>query len=187
MRTEISVFLRTADGPFQQLLMQQNARGHSLAFYEMLHGMAARDPFTIKAVPRPYVRTVGEINSPVCLFLNRPFTSVNAFFIETLFQEASKEECGIVAGIAVNLRRQVIGTSEVFDTASLFETARSAHEIAVTPSAFFAVRRELLAAAGGLSLLSPSDMQPAATYLSEEAKRQRLRVLQTPWAVATTL
>ena len=187
MAAQISVFLRTADGPFQQLLMTQNARGHSLVFYEMLHGMAAHDPFAARTDFPRYVRTAGEIASPVCLFINRPFAAVNAFFIEALYKEVIKDDCGIVSGIAVNLRRQVIASGKAFDIASLFETEGLAHEVPVASSAFFAVGRELLVAAGGLSILSPSDMQRAAVRLSEEAQRQGLRILQTPWAVATAL
>ena len=185
MAAHITIFLRSQDGPFQQFLLQQNARGHSLVFLEMLHGMAAVNLFTPRAEYPRYVRSLSGIKSPVCLFVNRPLASVNAFFVETLFNEALRADCGLVSGIALDSDRQVVQTRSLFDASAVEAAGEPARDVPAVTDTFFALRRECLAAAGGLSLLSPFNMGSVAVRLSEEARRQGLRVLATSRAVAT--
>jgi hypothetical protein len=187
MSAEISIFLRTEDGPAQQFLLQQNARGHHVEFLDILHGIALPHPYTSQNRPQRYLRTASAITTPVCLFVNRPLAAINPFFIEALFKEALRTDCGLVTGIALDPNRRNLNSGAPFDASFVQPLGASAKPVSHISAFFFATRRECLAAAGGLSILSPSDMQNTAALLAGNARRQNLQILCTPCAVATLL
>jgi len=101
----------------------------------------------------------------VFVFINRPLETLNHSFFEELTAQALREECGVVTGISVPSQ---------FDVIKAVETI---------PPDFFAVRREHLAAAGGVTNASSS--QTLLDKLTTNAHERGLRVLVTPFAVAS--
>jgi len=100
----------------------------------------------------------------VCVFINRPLETLNHSFFEELAAQALREECGLVTGLSVPSALDVIKVVETI------------------PADFFAVRREHLAAVGGVSSMQ---MPELVRKLVTHAHQRGLRVIVTPFAVAS--
>jgi hypothetical protein len=101
----------------------------------------------------------------VFVFINRPLETLNHSFFEELTAQTLRDECGLVTGISVPSQLDVIKTVETI------------------PPDFFAVRREHLTTAGGLTSISSG--QTLLDKLTANAHQRGLRVLVTPFAVAS--
>jgi hypothetical protein len=140
----VAVFIRPEDGDFQVQTVSANF-GRAISINRFANGdLPPADVF---------------------VFINRPLETLNHSFFEELTAQALREECGLVTGISVPSK---------FDVIKAVETI---------PPDFFAFRREHLAAVGGLTRMSSS--QTLLDKLTANAHQRGLRVLVTPFAVAS--
>ena len=111
-----------------------------------------------------------------------------------------REDCGLVTGIAVDLERKIVHSgftrsadgkhSDNFADLMFSDFIRMAESddvrcVEIISDHFFALRREHLEAVGGLSVISSPRMPQLVKRLTLNARRRDLRVLVTPFAVAT--
>jgi len=110
-----------------------------------------------------------------------------------------REECGLVTGISVDIARVIhsglIGGAggELMDPFVGLDFPHDGYlgllsvvrEVDTISDEFFAVRREHLETVGGLGSVSASFMPRLVQQLTESAHGRGLRVLVTPYAVAT--
>lgn len=141
-----------------------------------------------------------QIPGSVLVFINRPLESVNHFFFDELVNQALREDCGLVTGITVDLSGKITHAGFTmaedgtlvhnFGNSRLSDFTRTAEAdnprcVDVISDEFFAVRREHLAAVGGLAAVSSFRMRRLVRRLTLNASKRGLRVLVTPFAVAT--
>ncbi len=136
------------------------------------------------------------------VFINGPLESLNHLFFDELVAQCMRDDCGIVTGMALDSANKIISTGFV----------RGAEDTLIDPYAgvqmpshgymgqisivrsveecselFFAVRREHLAAVGGLGAISSSHMSHFLRLLSNHTRQSGLSTLYTPYAVASFL
>lgn len=146
------------------------------------------------------IRSLNEMSEEIFVFINRPLETVNHFFFDELAAQATREDCGLVAGISLDSNRRTIHTglirgsaSELMDPFAGIEFPGSSYmgQLNVVRMAeaisdeFFAVRREHLASVGDLSSVSAPQMRQLVYKLARNAHDQSLKVLVTPYAIAT--
>lgn len=187
----LAVFLRTEDGAYQVAALAPNLDWERTTIYELL-GCAVTS-----AAKR--IWSFEDIAESVILFINRPLETVNHSFFEELVSQALREDCGLVTGISVDAGR-VVHSGLVRDVRGAlldpFVRLKFPHdgylgqlsvvrEVETISDEFFAVRREHLVSVGGLGCVSASFMPRLVEQLTRHAHLNGLRVLATPYAVAT--
>ncbi len=150
--------------------------------------------------PDTPLSTLAEIAGDVLVFINRPLENVNHFFFNELVNKAMREDCGLVTGIAVDLSGRIVHSGltispdgrpadsfagRAFADFTAMEESDVVRSVDLISDEFFAIRREHLAAVGGLSTVSSFRMPQLVRRLLLNASFRGLRVLVTPFAVAT--
>ncbi len=132
-----------------------------------------------------------NLSAEVLVFINRPLESLNHLFFEELAAQALREDCGLATGISVDVQKRVLhsgflqaANGHLVDPYAGCEFSQVAQlgalpltrSVEMISDHFFAVRREHLAAVGGIS-------SQLVHKLVSHAKRQGLRVIVSPFAV----
>jgi hypothetical protein len=200
--TEVGVFIRPADGPFQRSVLRVNAGRRTVHLYQTLGCSVIEMPSAAQATPADTLLcSLTELKGDIFVFISGPLESVNHLFFEELVAQGMRADCGLVTGLALDWQNRVLATGFVragedglvdpyiggqFPSHGYMGQLSVVRSIDVCPGMFFAVRRDQLAKAGGLGMISSSShMQHLASILSKNAIDQGLSVLFTPYAVAT--
>ena len=193
--TKIAVFMRAEDGALQISALEPCIDSRHMTMYQII-GCA------VQRLTRPagHIYTLNDICEQVIVFINRPLENVNHAFFNELVAQTLRSECGLVTGLSIGLDRRVIHaglvegpSGELIDAyknvlfpehafGNPLALCRTVHAIS---DEFFAIRREHLAAIGGLSVISSSHMPRVVRLLAHSAKSHNLRILVTPYAIAT--
>jgi hypothetical protein len=192
----VAVFVLQQDGGFQVAAIGLGAtHGREISTYQIKDCIVLR----LNGIAPPALLTLSEISEEVFIFINRPLESLNHSFFEELAAQALREECGLVTGISVDMQGRVLHSGFVYsipdrlvDPFVGFEFSHAAHleHLNVTRSVemisdpFFAIRREHLAAVGGLSAVSAGQMPQLVHKLVTNAIGRGLRIIVTPFAIA---
>ncbi len=195
---EIGVFLRLEDGAFQRAIVKLNAARRVLHVYHTIRdavfdlsagGNTRQDAFS----------SLADLRGDLFVFINGPLESLNHLFFEELVAQGMREDCGLVNGISLDSRNRILATGFVltadhelldpyvgseFPKHSYMGQLNVVRSIDACPETFFAVRREHLAAIGGLDALCSSHPESVAKRLGKNAIEKGLRILSTPYAVA---
>jgi O-antigen biosynthesis protein len=157
----------------------------------------------VETSSRSYSAAIGsldEMNDDVFIFINGPLETINHFFIEELISQAMRGECGLVSGISIDTTNRILhsgfvacGGEELVDLHVGASFPGPGHmgqlevlrQVDAVSHHVFATRREHLAAVGGIGSISASHMPQLVSKLVRNASKQDLRVLVTPYAVAT--
>jgi hypothetical protein len=194
-QSNVAVFLRTEDGAYQRSALVPNVDTNRTAFYELLGSSVT----TGKPGEETWIWSLEQIAADILIFINRPLETVNHSFFEELIAQASRPDCGVVTGLSVDIS-SVIHSGFVRDRqGSLLDPFAGlrfpqdgylgllsvVREVQTITDEFFAVRRECLEAVGGLGSVSASFMPFLVQQLTANAHARHLRVLVTPYAIAT--
>jgi glycosyltransferase involved in cell wall biosynthesis len=146
------------------------------------------------------ITSLAETDDDVFIFINGSLETINHFFIDELVSQAMRDECGLVTGISLDLNSRILhsgfttnSAGELIDlyVGSEFPNSGYLNQLDTIRSVdgishhFFATKREHLAAVGGFGSLSASRMPQLACALAQNAAKRNLRVLVTPYAIAT--
>ncbi len=201
---KIAVLVRAQDGLFQSTVLGPQTTEGITTIYELIessarpmpngrHEEAARD---LSLEPSSLV----DMREDVFVFINRPLETLNHSFLEELAGQALRDDCGLVTGICISDERKVLhsgfitaGGNRLIDPfagldfpsptyMSLLDVVRSVEAVS---DHFFAVKRENLAAVGGFGAISTSQMPRLVHRLTQYARTHCLRVLVTPYAIAS--
>jgi hypothetical protein len=114
--------------------------------------------------------------------------------------QALRPDVGIVSGLAVDARGNILHSGlwataegslvDAFSGLPLTSVSkkphcRSAHQVEAVGEHFFAIRRELLVALGGMPLIRTDGMESLALKAVEYARSASLKVIVTPYAIAS--
>ncbi len=193
----VAVFVLQEDGIFQiKTIGMCLNRGRQISLYQVKD--CAIYPVN-GASPSPLL-SLNDISADVFIFINYPLESLNHLFFEELVAQALRRECGVVTGISVDVERRVLHSGLVYangdrlvDPHAGFDFSEVAHlglmngvrSVEMISDLFFAIRREQLLAVGGLSAVSAGQTLPLVHRLVSNAHRDGLRVIVTPFAVAS--
>jgi O-antigen biosynthesis protein len=146
------------------------------------------------------VRSITELSEEVFIFVNVPLEKVNHGFFDELAAQASRTDVGLVTGISVNLNGRVEHAGfirnldgEMIDAFAGLTFPQHAYmgqlnvirQVEGISHGFFAVRREHLAVVGGVAALSAAHVPRLVSRLLTNARKLGLKVIVTPYAVAT--
>ena len=198
---KIGVVVRAQDGPFQSIVLAPHIDESSTSVYELIE--CSLRPITPSPVtdPKPGdLLSLVDITGDVFIFVNRPLEAINHSFFRELTSQAMRGDCGIVTGICLSENRKILHSGFIaadgdqlvdpfagFDFPGtsymgLLDVVRSVEAVG---DYFFAVRRDLLRAAGGMGAISASQMPRFLQHLVRYIRDQHLRILVTPYAIAT--
>jgi glycosyltransferase involved in cell wall biosynthesis len=193
---KVAVFVRREDGPFQIATVDVCAHhSREISIYQIndcaIHPVGSVSPVSL---------TLQEIPAEVLVFIAHPLDSLNHSFFEELTAQALREECGLIAGVSVDVEGRVLHSGLVYSPAGQLvdpfagcefsQTAQLEHlnavrSVEMIADFFFAVRPEHLSAVGGLSAISAGQIPQLVHKLVTNAHRRGLRVMVTPFAVAS--
>lgn len=205
---KIAIFLRAEDGAFQVAALRHNLDERTTTIYELIDcvirpmsGPSAKRPgygeLSSYAAP---LTSLHEMEEQVCIFINAPLETINHFFVQELVSQAMREDCGLVTGLSINTSSRILHSGFLADrqgelldlfVGSEFPSPGYLHQLEVVRAVdaisdhFFAVRRDHLAIVGGLGSVSASRMPLLVCKLIGNARSRNLRILVTPYSVAT--
>lgn len=191
----LAVFLRTEDGAYQRAALAPNVDWQRTTFYDLLGSSLTLG----SQAEAKWIWSFDEIEEDVLIFINRPLETVNHLFFDELIAQALRPDCGLVTGISVDAGRVIHSgfiwgsEGELMDPFAGLRFPQDGYlgqlsvvrEVETISDEFFAVRREHLARIGGLGAVSATFMPRLVAELTRYAHEQGLRVLFTPYAVAT--
>jgi hypothetical protein len=201
----IAVILRTQDGALQTAVLEPYLERQRITVYEMTgcvvhRGRLRNATSSDSSVSSQSIHSLSDITEDVVIFINRPLETLNHFFFDELAAQAMREDCGVVTGISLDIDVRALHTGLIHDDAgelmdpfagTSFPQSAYMGQLNVVRAVeaisdeFFAARRELLAGVGGLGSLSAGQMPRLASRLAKNAKDRSLRILVTPFAIAT--
>lgn len=174
---ELGVFLRPEDGSWQSSVVQLNARGRKL-----------------------HLNPTALPSGAVMVFFNGPLECLNHLFFEELIAQARRAECGLVTGISINTGNQIISSGLVltpddqlidpyvdvkFRSGGYLNQLNLVRGLDSCTETFFAARVEMIQRVGGFAAITSNSPQMLARKLSIHAIENDLRILFTPYAIAT--
>jgi hypothetical protein len=190
----VAVLVRTQDGSLQEAVLRQSARLQNTSIYSLTGCFACR----LDARENSSC-SLHEIEADVFVFINDPLEEVNHYFFEELAGQAMRADCGIATGISIDPEKRILHSGfqrkdeRLTDPFAgtrfpgpgymgLLQVVRSVEAIS---HHFFAASRRHLTAIGGFGVLSDQTMPELVAKLTEYARGNQLRLLVTPYAVAT--
>lgn len=144
--------------------------------------------------------SMAQFEEDVFVFVNLPVETVSHFFFKELAGQALRSDCGLVTGISISLERKTLHTGFVRDRngrlvdpfvnsdypqPGYIGFLGAVRQVDSIGAQFFAVQRKHLAAAGGLGSIDGKHMPRLVRRLVEHARTKGLKILVTPYAVAT--
>jgi hypothetical protein len=194
--TRVSVLYRASDGPHQHRALQRSHAPRATAFFEVILSAVhvADDP-----VAAPLL-TVGDLRSDVTVVVNHGIDSVNHAFVDELVAQALREDCGVVGGTILAANGHVVsaGLTCLADGTYVnpFEglapqalgymgQARVVRAVPSIAPHVFAFQTSRLLDLNGLACLTEDSLDELCARLVRSAHASSLKVLHTPYAVAT--
>jgi hypothetical protein len=186
----IAVFVRSEDGLFQHAVLAPNIDRRGTRIYELLGGgadlLASEET---QEVSRFTARSLSEMPEDIFVFINRPLDTLNHFFFEELATQAMRDDCGLVTGISLDRTGGILSSDEFAGIP--FSQGDRLREISIVRSVdsisdeFFAAKRSQLVTLAGFGAIVSTRMPQVVRSLIDLARSQSLRILVTPYAVAT--
>jgi hypothetical protein len=194
--TRVAIVYRGCDGTHQARALRRSRASRSARLFEMIFA-------GIHDVERPdrgALMTVDDLESDVTIVVNCSLDSVNHHFIEELAAQALRDDCGIVGCTVVGADGRIVTAGLVclndgtllnaFQGMDLSDPgymgqAGVVRQVSALAPHVFAVRTERLGDAGGLAGLTEDSLGLVCDSLVRSAHSARLKVLHTPYAVAT--
>ena len=191
----IGVVTRLEHGD-QQYALSRTRQPEGMRFYELSFSAI----YELGNPERLSLLTLDELDAAVLILLNFPLDSLNHDSLYELASQCQRSDCGLVGCTVIDHENRVItgslmahGDSVLLNPAEgehlcstgymgLFKVVRSVP--CVSPR-FFATRSALLTGIDGWSLLCAGAWDELCTRLAEECHRQNLKIISTPYAVAT--
>ncbi len=212
--SKVAVVLRAEDGDLQFPALAGSVDCRNTRLYRLVGPVMDRLPEESRLPaperqPNSYcsafragstVRSMTELREDLFVFINRPVQTVNHCFFEELAVHAMRNDVGVVTGISIDGDSRIVHTGFIlgpggelldpfagirFPTIADNPQLGTVRLVAAISDEFFAVARRHLAAVGGLGIISADCMPRLVNALRLNARAQGLKVLVTPYAVAT--
>jgi len=210
----VVVLVKADDGPLQAAALVAEVDRHHTRFYELIN-CVVRPLGEMRAAPGAGlfltrtpedcdmdlpVSSISDIPGDVFVFINRQIETLNHRFFDELVAQAMRPGCGLVTGISLASDGRTAHTGlvrgrdgELMDPFAGITFSQHGYmgQLSVVRSVeaigdlFFAVRREHLSAVGGLGAVSGAHMPRLVHRLARNARKSKLLILVTPYAVAT--
>jgi GT2 family glycosyltransferase len=194
--TRVSIVYRARDGAHQRRALQRSRASGSVRWFELvftaIHELGQTD--------RGALMTIDDLDSDVTIVVNCGIDAVNHHFIEELSAQALREECGIVGATVVGADGKIVTAGLVclndgtllnaFQGMDLRDPgymgqAKVVRQVSSVAPHVFAARTARLADAGGLAGLTEDSLGRVCDSLIKSARSAGLKVLHTPYAIAT--
>ena len=192
----LSVLFRACDGPHQRRALKRSRVPHQARFFELVFSAVhpADQPGTSALM------TVEDLQSEVTIVVNCGIDSVNHRFLEELAAQALREDCGVVGGTVLCADGTVLTAGLVclgdgthvnpFQGLALHEPgymgqARVVRRVSSIGPHVFAFRTSRLRDLHGLASVSEDSLGDVCSGLVRSAHATGLKVLHTPYAIAT--
>lgn len=194
----VAVFVRTEDRDFQVALVQATCDPKGTSIYELNECFVR--PIFSEPSAQPALFSIQEIPADVFVFLNGSLETLSHGFFEELAGVALRSDCGVAAGVSLNEDSRILHSGFLFTTTGGLRDASAGLDLTAAAKVAgldsvrsvesivhhaFAVRRELLVAAGGLGAIASNTMPRLVYKLVQQTHRRGLRVFVTPFALAT--
>ena len=144
--------------------------------------------------------TTVDLDSDVTIVINCAIDGVNHHFIEELSAQALRDDCGIVGATVVGASGKIVTAGLVclsdgtllnpFQGMDLRDQGymgqdKVVRQVSSLAPHVFAIRTKRLDEAGGLAGLSEDSLELVCDSLTSSARSANLKVLHTPYAIAT--
>jgi hypothetical protein len=194
--TRISILNRACDGSHQRRALNRSRVPRRASFFEVI--LSAVHPAELSDTGA--LMTVEDLQSDVTIVVACGIDSVNHQFLEELAAQALREDCGIVGGTVLSADRTVLtaglaslsdGTlvnpfeGMVLDAPGYMGQARVLRRVSSISPHVFAFRTSRLLDVNGLASISEDRLSDLCGALVRSAHATGLKVLHTPYAVAT--
>jgi hypothetical protein len=194
--TRVSILYRACDGPHQRRALNRSRVPRHARFFEVVFSSVhpADQPDTSALM------TVEDLHSDVTIVVNCGIDSVNHQFLEELAAQALREDCGVVGGTILCAEGTVLtaglaclgdGTHvNPFEGLALQDPgymglARVVRSVSSIGPHAFAFRTLRLLDLKGLACISEDSLSDLCGALVRSAHATGLKVLHTPYAIAT--
>lgn len=196
-QTRVAILCRASDGRHQERALRRAWLPVKTRLFEVF--LSVIRPLEGSQSPDCTILTVEDLCADVLIFVNCAFDSVNHQFIDELAGQALREDCGLVSGTVAAPNGRVISAGLAYSDGAIvnpFEDlplsapgymgqALVVRSVPSLSSQFFALRSELLHTVGGLARVSEDGLDGLCVSLVTSAHAAGLKVLFTPYAVAT--
>ena len=194
--TRVSILYRACDGPHQRRALNRSRVPPCSTCFEVILSTVHRSD----DVERGGLMTVDDLQSDVMVVVNCGIDSVNHEFLEELAAQALREDCGVVGGTVLRSDGTILtagvcclsdGTYvNAYDGLPLPEPgymgqARVVRRVSSIAPHVFAFRTSLLVDLNGLASISEDSLGTLCGALVRSAHATGLKVLHTPYAIAT--
>ncbi len=194
--TRVSILYRACDGTHQRRALTRSRVPPQSTFFEVILSTVHRSD----SVDRGGLMIVDELQSDVTIVVNCKIDSVNHDFLEELASQALREDCGVVGGTTLRADGSVLtaglaclsdGTYvNPYEGLALPEPgymgqARVVRRVSSIGPQVFAFRTSRLLEVNGLASVSEDSLSNLCGALVSSADATGLRVLHTPYAIAT--
>ncbi len=194
--TSVSILYRACDGLFQRRALNRTRLPRSSRFFELLFS-------SIRPADAPEssaLQSWRELQSDVTIVVGAALDGVSHHFLQELVTQALRDDCGIVGGMVVGADGRIVsaGLVALSDGTLLnpFEglpsqepgymgQAKVVRAVAAIESQVYAFRTSRLAEVSGLALVTEDTLAELSAALGRSAHTAGLKVLYTPYAVAT--
>ena len=195
LKSRLGVITRIEDGSHQQKVLKRARKSEDVRFFDLDATLLYR-----AGEASSPVRDWDDMDCDVLLFVQCSLDNVNHFFLEELVTQSMRADCGMVSGLLVDERGQLLsgpmemrpgneplnpsrgGNLSSFGYMGRFKVVRSVP--CVSPP-YFAAKTDVMKKWGPLSLLSATFPVKFTASMVELCHRESLKVLFTPIAVAT--
>ena len=204
---KLGVFVRASDGAAQAGVIRLNAGKRPVQLYTVIHssvvkiGSSAGNRIRDTVAEYSPIPSLTELDDDIFVFFNAQLESLNHLFFDEVVSQCMRDDCGVVAGLAIDGNNKVIsagfltaeGNTRWRDPFAGAEVTAHGYmgllwvirTIDACSDLFFAVRRKHLADVGGLGVVDASGFAYLRDLLCDHAAQKGLNVLYTPYAVAT--
>jgi glycosyltransferase involved in cell wall biosynthesis len=194
--TRVAIVYRARDGAHQQGALRRARAPSSVRWFELMFTAV----YDAERPDRGALMTIGDLDCDVTIVLGCGIDSVNHHFIEELSAQALRDDCGIVGATVAGADNQVVTAGLVclqdgtllnpFEGMDLnhpgyMGQTKVVRQVAAVAPHVFATRTERLTGAGGLAALGEDSLGLLCDALISSARRAGLKVLHTPYAIAT--
>ena len=194
--TRVSIVYRARDGAHQHRALQRSRASCSVRWFELVF-TAVHD---LGRTDRGALMTIDDLDSDVTIVVNCGIDVVNHHFIEELSAQALRDDCGIVGGTVVGADGKIVTAGLVclndgtllnpFQGMDLRDPgymgqAKVVRQVSSVAPHVFAIRTRRLDDAGGLASLAEDSLGLVCDSLIKSAHSAKLKVLHTPYAIAT--
>jgi glycosyltransferase involved in cell wall biosynthesis len=194
--TRVSIVYRASDGPHQRRALFRSKVPRQSTFFEVILSTLHRPD----DVEQGGLMTVDDLQSDVTVVVNCRIESVNHGFLEELASQALREDCGIVGATILRDDGTILTAGLVCLSDGTFTNpydglvssepgymgqARVIRRVPSIGPHVFAFRTSRLLEANGLASISEDSLSSLCDLLVRSAHATGLRVLHTPYAIAT--